>query len=183
MRRILHAIVPGLALLLASCATGGPANPALELPAHAKADARIAPLSFLAGKWVCVNPNKTINEEHWMSPRGQFLIGTFRQVRLDGKCAFVEVSQVAIHEDKVVLRLRHMHRDLDVPEKRKDVSLFELQSLTDSRVEFRGTGDAEGVSAVVYERTGPNELRQSIVFDPAKTKQPPFVSVYRRVAD
>lgn len=183
MNRCLHASVLALALGLAACATGSPAGPSVDLPAHAKADPRIAPLSFLSGRWVCVNPNKTVNEEHWMVPRGQFLVGTFRQVRLDGKCAFVEVSQVAIHEDKVVLRLRHMHRDLDVPEKRKEVSLFELQSMTDSRVEFRGTGDAEGVSAVVYERTGPDELRQSIEFDPAKTKQPPFVSVYRRVAE
>ena len=81
---------------VSACQTTPPAPPALELPAHAAADPALAPLGFLSGRWICVNPNKTVNEEHWTAPRGKFMVGAFRQVRRDGKCAFVEVSQIAV---------------------------------------------------------------------------------------
>lgn len=170
--------------LLSIGACVGTGRKGLELPANAVADERVAPLSFLSGRWLSVNPNKTVNEEHWMPPRGRFLLGAFRQVRLDGKCSFVELSEITLDDnDEIVLRLRHMHRNLVVPEKRKAVNVFRLKELTDRRVEFTGTGDAEGVSAVIYELRGPDELVQTIEFDPAKTKNKPFVSVYQRAID
>lgn len=152
---------------------------AIDLPAHAEAAAELVPLRFLQGTWLTVNPNKTVNEEHWLAPRGTCMLGTFRQVRLDGLPAFVEISQITLEEGQLRLRLRHMHRKLEVPEKRKNANLFELVSISDRRVEFRGTGDAEGVTSVVYERTGPDELTQTIGFAPDSPEKP-FVSVYRR---
>lgn len=182
-------LVPLVFLLLAAGCGSTPAadvpqRPALaepELPPNAAPAPELQPLAFLAGRWVGVNPNQTVNEEHWMAPRGSAMIGTFRQVRLDGKCAFVELSQIALENGEVVLRLRHLHGRLEVPEKRKDVSLFRLQSVGENRVQFAGTGDAEGVSAVIYERTGEDELVQRIEFDPAKSQEKPFTSTYRRV--
>lgn len=171
-----------LLLALGSCQASAPsAAPApapLELPESAQADPALAPLSFLAGRWICVNPNKTVNEEHWTMPRGKSMVGAFRQVRRDGKCAFVEVSQISVEDTGLVLRLRHMHGQLEVPEERKELSLFALRALTPHRVEFAGTGSAEGVTAVIYERVDAHTLTQTIEFDPVKTKEKPFTSTY-----
>jgi Domain of unknown function (DUF6265) len=166
--------------VVSACQTTPPAPPALELPAHAAADPALAPLGFLSGRWICVNPNKTVNEEHWTAPRGKFMVGAFRQVRRDGKCAFVEVSQIAVEDEGLTLRLRHLHGQLEVPDNQKEISLFRLRALGEKRVEFAGTGSAEGVTAVIYERVDDDTLKQTIEFDPVKTKEKPFTSVYTR---
>lgn len=157
-------------------------RPALDwlepaLPASANASELVRDLGFLAGRWVAVNPNGTVNEEVWTPPRGNALIGTFRQVRRDSDTAFVELSQIAVEDGEVFLRLRHLHGRLEVPESRKDASLFSLLSLTESRVEFAGTEAAAGVTSVVYERTGPKSLVQSIGFS-AESGEKPFVTRY-----
>lgn len=150
----------------------------LELPAHAGPDASLAGLDFLEGRWLAVNPNGTVNEEVWTPPRGKALVGTFRQVRRDGATAFVEVSQISSENGKVLLRLRHLHGRLEVPESRAETSVFELVSLTDERVEFRGTEGAKGVSSVIYERTDARTLVQTIEFDPS-TGETSFTTRYR----
>ncbi len=172
-------------LLLASCqtpvATQAPASappPSLVLPASASSDPQIAPLAFLAGRWMCVNPNSTVNEELWTLPLGKSMVGSFRQVRRDGGCAFVEISQIAVEEGELVLRLRHLHGKLEVPPERAELSLFKLRKLTGERVEFAGTGSAEGVTAVIYERVDTTTLRQTIEFDTVKTNEKPFTSTY-----
>ncbi|MBM3988489.1 MAG: hypothetical protein FJ294_11110 [Planctomycetes bacterium] len=167
-------------LTLAACNSTPPAPAPLELPAHAAADPALVPLEFLAGRWICVNPNQTVNEEHWTAPRGKCMVGAFRQVRRDGKCAFVEVSQISVEEGALVLRLRHLHGQLEVPDNQKDISMFALRALAPRRVEFAGTGSAEGVAAVIYERPDDDTLLQTIEFDPVKTKEKPFTSKYMR---
>jgi hypothetical protein len=153
----------------------------LALPASASSDPLIAPLAFLSGRWMCVNPNTTVNEELWTLPLGKSMVGSFRQVRRDGGCAFVEVSQIAVEDGELVLRLRHLHGKLEVPPERAELSLFKLRKLTGERVEFAGTGSAEGVTAVIYERADATTLRQTIEFDPVKTKEKPFTSTYTLV--
>ena len=157
------------------------------LPPNAHAAPELEPLRFLVGNWTAINPNKTVNEETWTPPRGNVLIGAFRQVRLDGDCSFVEMSQIALEGDEIVLRLRHLHGRMEVPKNREEISLFRLVSLNAQRVEFTGSAGAEGVASVVYERTGPHTLTQSIGFA-AETGQEPFVTNYvldaaRRSAD
>jgi hypothetical protein len=151
----------------------------IELPASAAPAKELAPLSFMAGRWIGVNPNKTVNEEHWMAPRGNHMLATFRQVRRDGKPAFVEISLVSVEADGVLLRLRHLHGGLEVPEKRADLSVFRLASANGTRAEFTGTGAAEEVTAVVYELTGPDQLSVTVRFA-ATSKEKPFTSVYTR---
>lgn len=171
-----------VALALSACSSTpkpAPLSP-LELPTHAAADSALVPLEFLAGRWICINPNQTVNEEHWTAPRGKSMVGTFRQVRRDGKCAFVEVSQVSVEESGLVLRLRHLHGQLEVPDNQKDISVFALRALAPRRVEFAGTGSAEGVTAVIYERVDEDTLLQTVEFDPVKTKEKPFTSKYVR---
>lgn len=147
------------------------------LPRNAAPAPEIAGLQFLTGRWVAVNSDKTVNEEIWTPPRGNALIGSFRQIRPDGDCSFVELSQIAIEKGEVLLRLRHLHGRLEVPEDREGLSLFRLVSLTKDRVEFTGTTGAEGVTSVVYERTGPTTLQQAIGFAP-ETGQEAFVTNY-----
>lgn len=148
------------------------------LPRNAAPAPQIAGLGFLTGRWVAINPNKTVNEEIWSPPRGNVLIGSFRQIRLDGDCAFVELSQIAVQGEEIVLRLRHLHGELQVPEGRGDISLFRLVSLTKDRVEFTGTSGAESVTSVVYERKSETELQQSIGFAP-ESGQADFVTRYQ----
>lgn len=149
------------------------------LPEHTRPHPDIKALAFLEGTWTAINPNRTVNEEVWMAPRGNVLIGAFRQIRLDGDCSFVEVSQIARTEDGVLLRLRHLHGQLEVPDGRERISLFRLTEISDQGVKFEGSGGAKDVESVVYERIGPDELVQAIHFAP-ETGQESFVTRYRR---
>lgn len=173
----------GLVSGLAGCANNKQAAnpvPVVELPAHAAANAALAPFSFMTGTWVGVNPNKTVNEETWSLARGNNMVGTFRQIRRDGTPAFFEVSLVTVEESGIELRLRHMHRALEVPETRKNISIFKLKEAVGGRVEFTGTGDAEQVTGVVYRKVDDNTLAVDISFAPT-SKEKGFTSTYKRV--
>ncbi len=152
----------------------------LVLPDHAAPAPELAELAFLVGRWACVNPNKTVNDEHWMPARGTSMTALFRQVRRDGKPALHEVTQIAVEPEGVVLRLRHLHAKLEVPERRKEVSLFRLVSAKDGRAEFAGTGAAEEVSSVVYRLDGPDTLVCEVTFAPG-SKEKGFTSTYTRL--
>ncbi len=178
--RLVVLVVVGLAG--ASCSTPSARTP-IELPEIAAAADPIAALDFLTGRWVAVNPNGTVNEEVWTRPRGNAQIGTFRQVRRDGDCAFVEISQIAVDASgEVLLRQRHLHGKLEVPAGRAEISVFRLVTLAPLRVEFAGTGAAAQVTSVTYERTAADELVQSVGFDPSSGEKP-FVTRYRLDVD
>lgn len=151
----------------------------LLLPPSAAPVPELAPLAFMEGRWIGVNPNKTVNEEHWMAPRGNHMIAMFRQVRRDGKPAFVELSLITVEKDGVKLRLRHLHGGLEVPKTREELSLFTLKSAENNRVEFTGTGKAEQVTAVIYRLKDQNTLEAEIQFAP-DSKEKGFTTVYRR---
>jgi hypothetical protein len=137
----------------------------LALPDAAAPAKELVPLSFMVGRWVCVNPNKTVNDEQWMAPRGNNMAALFRQIRRDGKPALVEVTLITVEADaSVALRLRHLHADLEVPDNQKDVSLFKLVSADATRAEFAGTGAAAQVAKVIYRAEGPDTLVQEVQF-------------------
>jgi len=154
-------------------------QPDLELPQSARADAALEPLSFMAGRWIGVNPNKTVNEEHWMTPRGNHMLGTFKQIRRDGKPALVEISLITINEGKVKLVLRHLHSNLEVPEKRRELSEFELKSAGGNRAEFGGVGASAAVTSVVYKLVSPDVLEQTLTFAP-DSKEKGYTLTYTR---
>jgi hypothetical protein len=158
---------------------GVPGGPTLDLPAHAAPAPELAPLAFMAGRWISVTPNKLINTEHWTTPRGNHMLGTFRQIRRDSKPAFVELSLITVDPDGITLTLRHLHARLEVPERRKDVSIFKLKSAKDNTAEFTGTGAADQVTAVIYKLVAPNELHAEVQFAP-DSKEKPFTTKYIR---
>lgn len=138
----------------------------LELPPSAKPDPRLAELGFLSGRWVCVNPNATVNEETWSPALGNHMVALFRQVRRDGQPALVEVSLITAEPEGVMLRLRHLHSRLEVPDNQCEVSVFRLESAGAQRAAFAGTGAAQQVQRVEYALTGPDTLTMSVSFAP-----------------
>lgn len=185
--------VASLALGLGACKSGpkqeqaaATATPLIELPPNTAPAPELLPLAFMAGRWVSVNPNKTVNEEHWSSPRGNHMVALYRQIRRDGKPALVEVSLVTAEKtegqpSKVMLRLRHLHANLEVPENRRELSLFELKQAGDNRAEFVGVGDAAQVTGVVYRLTGPDTMAVDVNFAP-DSKEKGFTMNYTREA-
>lgn len=169
----------GCAVEQSSGTTSASTPAALELPPSAAMSPELAPFTFMSGRWIGVNPNKTVNEEHWSMPRGNHMVGTFHQIRRDGKPAFFEVSLISVEPDGVTLRLRHMHGGLEVPEKRKELSVFKLKGTGENRVEFAGTGEAAEVTGVVYRLAGPDELISEITFAPT-SKEKGFTTRYVR---
>jgi hypothetical protein len=190
LHRTRRTIVPitflAAALSLVGCSHHTGSKPSAHgpatLPASAEPVAALKDLTFLAGRWVGVAPRANlVNEEHWMLPRGNAMIGTFRQVRRDGKTAFVEVSQIEATDTGVILRLRHLHSKLDIPDDDRDVSVYTLKSVSKNRVEFAGTESSKGIIALIYTLSPDGQtLTQDIVYDPANTKEKSFQSVYRR---
>jgi hypothetical protein len=149
------------------------------LPASAAAAKELEPLAFMAGRWIGVNPNNTVNEEHWTAPRGNHMVGTFHQVRRDGKPSFVEVSLISVEKEGVRLRLRHLHTGLEIPKGREEASDFMLKTAGNNRAEFYGTGKAAMVTSVVYRLVGKNQLVVETQFSP-ESKEKGFASVYFR---
>lgn len=138
----------------------------IEIPEAAKPAPELANLAFMAGRWVSVNPNKTVNDEQWTLPRGNSMAGLFRQVRRDGKPALHEVSLITAETDGVYLRLRHLHAQLEIPKGREEISLFKLVKAENNRAEFAGTGKAAQVTSVVYRLDGPDVLLSEVSFAP-----------------
>ena len=155
------------------------ASGVLELPDSAVPAKELLPLNFMAGRWISVNPNKSVNEEHWSAPRGNNMTALFRQLRRDGKPGLLEVSLITAEPEGIVLRLRHLHSLLEIPVGREEVSIFKLKSAENNRAEFTGTGKAEQVTSVVYRLVNPNQLAMEISYAPT-SKEKGYTSIYTR---
>lgn len=175
---------------VSGCKSGGtPAAAEPASPSNAAAvvlpepDPALAPFGFLTGKWASVNPNKTVNREHWMSPQGRTMAGAFLQHRRDGSASFYELSAIAVEKDGVRLYHRHMHRGLELEERRKDVDVFRLVSAEPGKAVFEPvTGDAagpKGIQTMTYRLDGPDRLLQELVFKP-ESPEKGFTTVYTR---
>ncbi len=172
---------------LAGCAGGGSASaqdtgPAAGAPATTLMEPSDAlkPLGFMAGRWYAVNPNKTVNREHWMAPASASMSGLFMQVRRDGGVSFYEVSSIVADKGTVKLFLRHLHRELADGERQREVSIFTLKTIQDGRVTFVPAVDvAGGIESMTYRADGPDRLVQELVFKP-DSKEKNFSTVYWR---
>lgn len=189
IRILVCACIFGASSVLPGCKSGGERDvvrssestrtSVVDLPPNADPAPELAELAFMAGRWIGVNPNKTVNEEHWMSPRGNNMAALFRQIRRDGKPGLVEVTLITAEPEGVFLRLRHLHGQLDVPKNRPNVSVFRMVSAGNNVAQFAGTGEAEQVTAVIYRLIDANTLESEIQFAP-DSKEKGFTTRYTR---
>ncbi len=150
---------------------------ATVLPA---APQELAALGFMSGQWVCVNPNKSVNREHWMSPLGATMLGMFQQMRADGIPTLYELTAIVVEKNEVVLYHRHLHRKLGIDERRKDVDVFKLKEVSGGKAVFTPAVDQPGgIETMTYRADGPATLVQELVFKP-DSKEKNFSSVYSR---
>lgn len=161
---------------LAALAPDAPQQPAADTGPLPPADAALKPLAFLAGRWVGVNPNKTVNREHWMAPSGKTMSALFMQVRRDGDAAFYEVSTISAEADGVRLYHRHLHTRLAVDDRRKDVEVFTLVSVSGEagweRAVFKPVKEIEGgIETMTYRAQGPDKLVQELKFRPGSKEK------------
>lgn len=119
-----------------------------------KPDAALAPLSMLEGTWARVLPNGTMQEETWTAVRGQNASAMFRQIRPDGRIGFHEISAVDKQSDGVILRLRHLHAQLVVPETEPVPGVFRLAESGPGMIRWEGVSQTRGVSGVTYRLAG-----------------------------
>lgn len=148
-----------------------------DLPAPADS---LKPLAFMAGQWVAVNPNKSVNREHWMAPMGSAMTGMFQQMRRDGLPTFYEMTTIVAEKDGVKLYHRHVHRKLELDDRRAEVDVFSLQSVRDGVAVFTPDKDVEGgIKTMTYRADGPDRLVQELVFKPG-SKEKDFSTVYTR---
>jgi len=153
--------------------------PGYEMPEAAKPAKELLPLTFMVGRWVCVNPNGSVNDEHWMTPRGNHMAALFKQASRKGTPGLVEVSLVTVEADgSVKLALRHLHSKLEVPENQKELSLFTLKSTAANQAEFAGSGVGEGMT-VTYRLDGSDKLVVDVNF-PAGSKEKSYSMTYYR---
>lgn len=139
-------------------------------------------LAFMTGQWMTVNPNKSVNREHWMRPSGKTFLGMFQQqasAERGGGPVLYELSAIVAEKDGVMLYHRHLHRKLEVDERRKDVDVFKLASVEVGKAVFVPVKDADGgIASVTYRRDG-EKLVQDITFKP-DSKEKSFSQVYSR---
>ena len=186
-----HVHVIGLTLLLAgglnACTSSKPA--ADSAPAAAKAPLlpasapELEPLAFMTGQWVTVNANTSVNREHWMRPSGKTFLGMFQQqaaAERGGGPVLYELSAIVAEKDGITLYLRHLHRKLELDDRRKDVDVFRIATLETGKAVFVPINDVPGgIQSVTYRSDGPNTLVQDIAFKP-ESKEKGFSQIYSR---
>lgn len=186
MNRLLTTTATLALLVLAGCknaqstnqAGGQAPSPGVALlPA---ADPALAPLGFMAGSWVGVNPNKSVNREQWTSPAGKTMTGAFNQMRANGSPTLYEFSILVAEAEGVMLYHRHLHLKLVIDDRRKDVNVFKLQSVEGGRAVFvPASNNSDGIDTMVYRADGPNGLVQEVNFKPG-SKEKSFATSYQR---
>ena len=97
---------------------------------------KLAPLSFLEGRWTQKQPNGAVIEEHWMAPRGNSMVGTFRRTLGNGVTPFYEFTQIMAEPDMVILRQMHVHGNFEPDPKRTDLMRLRLDKVEGKAATF-----------------------------------------------
>lgn len=169
MRLILLAVAT--LSVFTGCQTRQPAPAASPAPAPTSAVvADLQPLSFMVGRWITVNPEQGVAEEHWMTPRGGTMMGMFRMVRAETSPQFYEILGISSEPGGVFLRQRRVENDLDMPSTLGVVQTFRLTSTAPGQATFTSAAGA----TLTYSSFGPNQLTLSFTPDacPARGSSP-----------
>jgi hypothetical protein len=84
-----------------------------------KAEAGLAALGFLSGRWTSDSPDG-MEEEYWSQAMGSSMVGTFRVVK-DGAAVFYEFWAIEIEDGKAVFKMKHFNRGLIGWEEKADM--------------------------------------------------------------
>ena len=150
---------------------------------------KLAPLSFLEGRWTQKQPNGAMIEEHWMAPRGNSMVGTFRRTLGNGVTPFYEFTQIMAEPDMVILRQMHVHGNFEPDPKRTDLMRLRLakvegKSATFVPVDPPMKANAQDMASIRYELTDPDTLVLTVTpnppKDPAKPAEKPLVFTMKR---
>jgi hypothetical protein len=194
----------GLSLpLLAAGMLAGAAAPRQEAPATppaadapkekvsmARLKEAIDQLSFMEGRWTQQQPNGAVIEEHWMAPRGNSMVGTFRRTLGNGITPFYEFTQIMAEKDMVILRQIHVHGNFEPDPRRTDLMRMRLAKVEGKAATFVPVdpplkANAQDMATLCYERTDADTLVLTVTPNPPKEagKEPvkPLVFTMKRV--
>lgn len=141
----------GCAFAAPQSAPGKPAEaapaPAPAAPAAPTAPAapapELLPLAFLTGNWTQQQPRGAVIEEHWMAPRGNSMLGSFRRILGNGAVPFYEFTQIVVEKGEVILRQIHVHGNFDPDPKRTEPMVLRLVKTGVNSATFEPAGDKE----------------------------------------
>lgn len=149
-------------LWLGACAARSAAvEPAMIAPVT-----DLEPFAFMAGRWVVVEDNGVVQEEHWMAPRGRSMMAMFRRILPDGRPAFHEIAALTSEDGQVLLRLRHFHTKLEAREGESDAMVMRMVASGPGTLRLIGVTNTRGVATVTYRALGADRLACEIAFEP-----------------
>lgn len=154
----------------------------IEFPPGAAAAPELVPLGFLTGRWISRTElsggrGTLLNEEQWSPVRGRSMVGTFRQVNVDGKPGFFEVVTITSEDaaggagPRIMLRLRHFHGALEVEAGETEAMVYRLESVQDGRAVFGAVAHTAGVARVTYIAMGPDRLNVQVEYEPGSPRK------------
>jgi hypothetical protein len=173
---------PGTPQVAAAAADAKPAAPKV-----AKA---LAPLAFLEGRWTQNQANGATIEEHWMAPRGNSMVATFRRTLGNGATPFYEFTQIMAEKDMVILRQMHVHGNFEPDPKRTDLMRLKLDKVEDNSATFVPVeeplkANAQDMASINYTLKDANTLVLTVTpnapKDPAKPAEKPLVFTMTRM--
>jgi hypothetical protein len=153
-------------------------------------DPALAPLAFMEGRWMQKQANGATIEEHWMAPRGNSMVGTFRRTLGNGVTPFYEFTQVMAEKDMVILRQIHVHGNFETDPRRTDLMRLRLAKAEGNTATFVPVdpplqANAQDMASITYALTGPDTLTLTVTpnppKDPEKPAQPPLVFTMNRL--
>lgn len=129
-------------------AQSDPAKSAGAMPAPvpskpAAPAAELAPLAFMTGNWTQQQARGAVIEEHWMAPRGNSMLGSFRRILGNGAVPFYEFTQIIVEKGEVLLRQIHVHGNFEPDPKRKEAMVLRLVKSGGNSATFEPAGDEE----------------------------------------
>lgn len=133
--------------------------------------ASIEQLAWLTGNWLGTGFGD-LSEETWAPPRGDSMIGLFRQ-HGEGKPMFYEFMLLRETEDgSLELRLKHFNPDGTGWEEKKDIVTFKLVALEENAAYFTGlTYRLEGDKLLIFLALKEDGKVQEHTFTLDRTKQ------------
>jgi hypothetical protein len=167
-----------------------PAAAADAKPAAPKVAEALAPLAFLAGRWTQNQANGAMIEEHWMAPRGNSMVATFRRTLGNGATPFYEFTQIMAEKDMVILRQMHVHGNFEPDPKRTDLMRLKLDKVEDNSATFVPVeeplkANAQDMASINYTLKDANTLVLTVTpnapKDPAKPAEKPLVFTMTRM--